>query len=102
MTDTLRARGPWWELAPYLRNQEAFRTHGALKGVEGDAGYATGKLPTEWIESAQDASYTVYSYGTPIAWFHQGSGWTIPNVHYSVTTSAHQNKVRTIVQEYAE
>jgi hypothetical protein len=35
----------------------------------------------------------VYSYGTPIAW-HTNTGWFIPDLKYSVTTSKHQGYVR--------
>lgn len=40
--------------------------------------------------------YVVFSYGTPIAWRCAGdqgddSGWCAPTVHYSVTTTKHQD-----------
>lgn len=35
---------------------------------------------------------TIYSYGTPIAWFDSEYGvWVVPDVRYSVTTSKHQS-----------
>lgn len=101
MTDTLRAKGPWWEMAPYLRAREAFKTHGAMRAEESAPVY-TGHLPAEYSDSARSADYVVYSYDTPIAWHVPGEGWTIPDHKYSVTTSAHQGKVRTCIPEYAE
>jgi hypothetical protein len=97
MTDKLRAKGPWWELSPYVRAREPFTTHGSLWAAERVGAHATlsiGHLSEEYRESVEQATYIVYSYGTPIAWFGP-SGWTMPDRKYSATTSAHQNKIRT-------
>lgn len=97
MTAKLRAKGPWWELSPYIRSRENFTTHGALWGNEHVGAHQTlsiGQLKEEHRESVEAAEYIVYSYGTPIAWYGR-DGWTMPDQKYSATTSAHQSKVRT-------
>ncbi|AWY05832.1 hypothetical protein SEA_PIONEER3_4 [Microbacterium phage Pioneer3] len=60
----------------------------------------TGQMPRPWArlidERAQAGavSMVIYSYSTPIAWRDADYGWVIPNVTYSVTTSAkHQNQL---------
>lgn len=57
----------------------------------------TGRLPDKWRVSAQNPAndFIVWSYDTPIAWHHPQTGWIIPDVKYSNTTTAHQNKIRT-------
>lgn len=108
MVDMLRIKKDgWWIMAPYIKSREAFKTHGAMKAVEIPPGYGyptLGKLPAEYKHSAERAAYIVYSYQTPIAWWSESDGWTVPLVKYSVTTSVHQGKVRTalINVEYAE
>lgn len=101
MTDTLSSRGAWWTMSPYVRAREAFKTHGALRAVEGAAGFDLGQLPAEYAESAQSADYVVYSYRTPIAWHVPDTGWVMPDVRYSVTTSRHQSKIATCLPEGA-
>ena len=56
----------------------------------------TGKLPdTDVLKlHREQPSYIIYSYGTPIAWWSTTTGWNIPTVKYSVTTSKHQTYVR--------
>lgn len=57
-----------------------------------------GHLPAQFRESARSALYTVYSYGTPIAWVTEAEDrraphpyvYHIPNVGYSPTTGVHQ------------
>lgn len=57
-----------------------------------------GHLPAQFRESARSALYTVYSYGTPIAWVTEAEDsraphpyvYHIPNVGYSPTTGQHQ------------
>lgn len=41
----------------------------------------------------------IFSYKTPIAWRFDGTAqdWTVPEIHYSVTTTHHQNVVRVAV-----
>lgn len=73
-----------------------FKTGGALAGYsrETDRIASTGRLPHEYHESFYRSTYRVYSYVTPIAWWSEEDGWTIPDVSYSVTTSRHQHKAR--------
>lgn len=73
-----------------------------------------GRLPEPWrTKLRQDNDghglYVVYSYATPIAWRRldldasdvatEAEAWTIPDVHYSVTTTQHQNVVRTEITD---
>lgn len=75
-----------------------FQTYGALMAIsrsENAVGKPlpfTGQLPMRYVESAERASYVVYSYSTPIAWWSEEDGWTRPEVKYSRTTSVHQGK----------
>lgn len=94
----LKAKGPWWDFHDVLVGKpEAFQTSGALRGDGGCV--SLGQLPDEWAESAIGASYTVYSYDTPIAWLDSEGVWQCPDVKYSVTTSAHQGKIRTALSQ---
>ena len=73
-----------------------------------------GQLPDEWRaqwrEDKGEIDYVIYSYQTPIAWRIRdtwyGNGgqthshrWIVPDVRYSVTTSKHQNNVRTALSQ---
>jgi hypothetical protein len=78
-----------------IRERRDFDTHGAMRGESG-APVHTGYLPREFrtmLDSHRErVTFTVYSYGTPIAWHVAGSGWIVPDVRYSVTTSKHQGR----------
>lgn len=39
-------------------------------------------------------TYVVASYGTPIGWHVEGTGWNIPDDKYSATTTNHQSNLR--------
>ena len=52
-----------------------------------------GDLPREFHDEVKRAAYVVRSYDTPIAWLHPESGWEVPPIFYSRTTSMHQRKV---------
>lgn len=59
-----------------------------------------GRLPQQWRDrfpSRVSECYVVYSYRTPIAWWDATTGWVIPDVKYSPTTSRHQSIVRLAV-----
>lgn len=63
-------------------------------------GYYTGHLPrlsrTLYYDvmRRQGSIPTLYSYGTPIAWFDREFGvWIRPDVSYSVTTAKHQGSL---------
>lgn len=75
-----------------------------------------GRLPDAfravWHNDKNDIQYAIWSYGTPIAWLTYRNGrkvWVMPKVRddkgnmreirYSVTTSKHQNKVRTALSQ---
>jgi len=86
------------QAAEYIRNREEFQiSTGSLRGFAAWSA-SFGKLPeadvARYREQRCDVDYTVMSYGTPIAWHVSGSGWTIPDVKYSRTTSAHQGIAR--------
>lgn len=80
-----------------IRYRDDF-TASALRGVTGSLGY--GRLPEEWRATFDKNQrdhrivYSVYSYGTPIAWMLSDGTVHMPDVNYSVTTSRHQNIVR--------
>jgi len=78
-----------------IRNRQPFDA-GNLRGTTYVLSY--GVLPDNWRadlrERERHISYVVYSYATPIAWYDTERGeWTVPNVKYSITTSAHQANV---------
>lgn len=56
------------------------------------------RLPDEWRQTYQHQAdritYTVYNYGTPIAWVLAGGEVVQPPVKYSRTTNTHQGIVR--------
>src|SRR5215207_6729336 len=89
----LTTRSGWWEFSKAIAAGEDFDTCGALKGRSG-GWWTMGILPSEYVSSAKDADYIVYSYSTPIAWRTWGQ-WHTPDVKYSVTTSRHQRKIST-------
>lgn len=112
----LKVNGGWWQFTEPLRNLEAFDTHGALRGMPGNAtGWSLGQLPGEYHDSVGRADYVVYSYNTPIAWhvpnrnigFTLGDGtpapiepgWVMPQEKYSVTTSKHQGRIFTAISQ---
>jgi hypothetical protein len=60
-----------------------------------------GQLPQNWRSTytrdvSDDSVYVVYSYATPIGWVKLDgkNEWTIPDVHYSSTTSGHKSILR--------
>jgi hypothetical protein len=57
------------------------------------SGIEFGQLPHEYRSSVERATYVVYSYRTPIAWFVDDE-WVVPDVRYSNTTSNHQGIAR--------
>lgn len=81
-------------------DQHPFQSNtGNFHGAWGGNG-TTGWLPEPWkskfVTRAKEA-YVVYSYNTPIAWWDAATGWVIPDVKYSPTTSRHQSIVRLAV-----
>ena len=58
-----------------------------------------GVLPSHYVDilredadnSDGDGLYVIYSYSTPIAWWTESRGWTVPPVKYSRTTTRHQS-----------
>lgn len=93
----------WWDYAAVLEAGEEFTTSGALEGGPCPGGveaWSRGRLAAEWYESVARADYVVWSYATPIAWRIPGEGWVIPDDGYSVTTTRHQNKIRTAVGSF--
>jgi len=78
----------------FIAQRVNFKTGGALSGEIRNSGFAPhkGYLPEKYWASVNSADYIVWSYATPIAWWSEEDGWTIPDVSYSVTTSRHQSK----------
>lgn len=79
----------------HVLGRKPFVTGGKLRAVVGREG-SGGRLPEEYAAQyrAGNVVYTVFSYGTPIAWSTSGGGWVVPAVSYSRTTTVHQGKVR--------
>ena len=79
----------------YISNRQEF-TASALEGRVYNVG--DGRLDPEeaarYKEDLDGTQYWVYSYSTPIAWFHSEKGWYIVEQKFSMTTSKHQNLVR--------
>lgn len=93
MTKKLTTRGP--VTAAAIAAREPFTTSGALRGEEIVHPFVyPGRLNDE--EAAQlradlpGITYVVFSYATPIAWFHRDNGWHKVAQKFSMTTSHHQ------------
>lgn len=98
-------RTSFLEYAEALKSiPEPFTTNGALSGIAGtpDRGfYGFGQLDessdfgklfrNSW--EAQDITYTVLSWHTPIAFRLSSGEWHVDMTYYSVSTSKHQNKI---------
>jgi hypothetical protein len=77
-----------------LSERRPFRRFGfKMWAREGYDRLTFGGLSTEWIDQLRedDPTYTVYSYGTPIAWVTRGGVVRQPPVKYSPTTTQHQH-----------
>lgn len=111
-TTKLMTRDSWTKFADTLAGLTPFKTSGALRGdVQKGRPWMRGwgQLPQKYWDSAERAEYVVFSYDTPIAWRVRSTPgsqaakdgfegtWYVPNVHYSMTTSRHQSKIRTAV-----
>lgn len=83
-------------------DMQGFASHtGNFSGMWGGKG-TTGRLPEPWRSKflaaiSASGTYVVLSYDTPIAWWDATTGWVIPDVKYSPTTSRHQSIVRLAV-----
>lgn len=74
---------------------EEFTTRGVLRGgPPNHFNLHSSWLPTSYTRAllADRASYIVWSYDTPIAWYG-ARGWVVPAVKYSRTTTRHQSAV---------
>ena len=58
--------------------------------------YSSGRLPRQLTPSLRniETDFTVYSYGTPIAWRSTEGHWEVPRINYSRTTQRHQSAIR--------
>lgn len=76
-----------------LRTLTPFQRKGfAMSLVEGKFN-GTGRLQGDTLAKymSADVTYTVLSYGTPIAWVNTDGSVTVPADKYSVTTTQHQS-----------
>ena len=82
----------------HIANKKPFKSS-ALSAVEGatDPGRMSDDETRQYRQS--NPSYTVKSYGTPIAW-HGDAGWQVSTTKYSTTTSRHQNIVRRALNDH--
>lgn len=87
-----------------IADREAFESHTANFRAEKVAPWTTyvytGHMPKAFADDLRDnlragnVEYIVFSYSTPIGWYHKREGWIIPRVSYSITTSRHQGILR--------
>lgn len=76
---------------------------GAISGGPGNAGrWGSGRLAQYHVDSFCGATYTLYSYSTPMAWRNPDGTWTMPMAKYSATTSRHQGTIRTAVRRASQ
>jgi hypothetical protein len=119
MTEVVKLRqGPFYEVAPrwaeVLGGGQSF-TAASLTGypaiqVPGNLRYeygiSRGDLPGQYAQVFGLAHYIVFSYQTPIAWqVMEGSleaGWWLPDVTYSLTTTAHQYLIHAALHKLPE
>ena len=82
----------------HIADKKPFKSS-ALSGVEGatDPGRMSDDETRQYRQS--NPSYTVKSYGTPIAW-HGDAGWQVSTTKYSSTTSRHQGIVRRALNDH--
>lgn len=88
-----------------IANLESFEASAlrAFRALTVRDGYLSGRLYGDDLErfravcanvdNIDDMPYIVFSYGTPIAWYHGGE-WNLATAKFSVTTSKHQSIVR--------
>lgn len=105
----LRSRTDGWErFADVIEQRRPFTTstghlRGTVRPESTDSGYLRSKHAAAanlWQADQDKIDYVVYSYQTPIAWHVKAAGvdeWIYPDVRYSRTTSAHQNKIRAVI-----
>lgn len=104
------ARAGWWHYADALQAGKPFDTPtGNLRGERHTPGQHVrrGELPEAHAATLDRADYVVWSWQTPIAWHDPmditsraaRGRWHVPAVHYSQTTTIHQGKILTAVQE---
>lgn len=74
----------------------AHRYNGQPDGVAGAPPAGGGDLPRGIVIPAT-AIYVVWSYRTPIAWVDHDGTVTVPDVHYSNTTTMHQHLCRVFI-----
>ena len=114
------------DAAPLIRSRTPFRNtirRGERPSFSGAAHvprqhFYFGNLPARYYDSARVASFHIFSYSTPIAWFaiiphdmadldavlavldDEGGEWVMPNVKYSITTTSHQSLVSAALGGY--
>jgi hypothetical protein len=69
-----------------------------LEGTFVGALVDTGMLPTEFLDSARNAEYVIYSHRTAIAWL-TGGRWYMPNIKHSHSTTEHQHLIRSALDD---
>lgn len=111
MSKLFTKRMNWTALETIIRNNDEFHNYsGTFKGVHWDADHADlpgkGKMPeSDWntlkrVHDMCGIDYVVYSYRTVIAYRDTHGTWHIPDVTYSRTTTAHQNVIRVVAEQF--
>ena len=96
--NTKHGRGTgFWE-AVSARSPHPFTTNGAVSGRANP--YETGSLDADRRARfrADEPTFAVYSYSTPIAWQKPDGTWVMPDEKYSQSTSVHQGRTRMMLR----
>ena len=91
------------EIGQATVNKEEFVGHNTVGGAEVTGNWGS-RLPHNLQDELRtdNPDYVVVHHSTPIAW-HGESGWKVPDIKYSSTTSRRQNAIRRSVnQHFAE
>lgn len=107
MTVNLRSKKDgWWKFSEVMAKGQDFRAASMVGQARSDVQF-WGRLNKELdsfgallasAERAGTLEYVVYSYATPIAFKFAGT-WAVTDERYSVTTTAHVNKIRVAVDD---
>lgn len=78
-----------------ISDRTPFDTHGNLSAIAGTetTGRMAGETKRTYDARRCDITYTIYSYGTPIAWYDEQAGWIVPQDSYSVTTTKARTQI---------
>jgi len=99
MSNKLSIRSDGYTIASRIAHRTEFRTYGAMAGETPHQsaysyGWLTGSARRRWENDAPQVDYSVWSYGTPIAWHTVERGWVIIGHSFSVSSGRHASHAR--------